>query len=318
MHFLIKYITIWILWSPSIVYAGEMFHIAIGQIVEHPALDTLRLGLKEGLERKGYQEGKNLKWTYENAQGNPTLAVQISHRLISTEPNIIITLSTPMTQAVALGTKKIPVVFGGVTDPVSAKIIGQKNVTGLTDYIPLDRQIKLIKDIVPKVKTVGVIFNPGEVNSQKQIHDFISLAKKAGVGVIEATASKSSEVAAAAKALVGRVEAIFLPTDNTVISGLEAIIRVGNYNEIPIFGSDIDIIRRGAIAAYGVDWKESGLVLAEIVVSILKGVPPSSIPFQAPPIYYLRINSDAAQKLGIHIPEFLQKRANQLIKYSEI
>ena len=250
---------------------------------------------------------KNLKWTYENAQGNLTLAMQISHKLISIEPNIIITLSTPMTQAVILGTKKIPIVFGGVTDPVSAKITEQGNVTGLTDNIPLNQQIKLIKSILPQVKTVGIIFNPGEPNSRKQVYDFASLAKDVGIGIVEATASKSSEVATAAKTLVGKVEAIFLPTDNTVIASLEAIVKIGNYNKIPIFGSDIDIVRRGAIAAYGVDWKESGVVLAEIVANILKGVPLSNIPIQDPPLYYLRINPDSAQKIGIHIPEFLRK-----------
>lgn len=313
MRSLIK-IIIWVLWMPNIALGSEMFHIAIGQIVEHPALDTLRLGLKEGLERKGYQERKNLKWTYENAHGNLALATQITHKLISAEPNVIITLSTPMTQAVAVGTKKIPIVFGGVTDPLFAKILGQKNVTGLTDNIPLDNQIKLIKSMIPQVKTIGIIFNPGEANSQKQVRDFVSLAKKTGLGIIEATACKSSEVAIAAKTLVERVDVIFLPTDNTVISSLEAVIKIGNYYKIPIFGSDVDIVRRGAIAAYGVDWKESGFVLADIVASILKGVPLSNIPIQDPPIYYLRINSDAAQKLGIHVPDHLQKSVTQLPK----
>ncbi len=307
MHFLIIYIVGFFLWLPNIAQASDVFHIAIGQFVEHPALDALRLGLKEGLERNGYQEGTNITWTYENAQGNPTLAAQISHKLTSREPDVIITFSTPMTQAVALHTKKIPIVFGGVTDPVSAKITGQNNITGLTDNIPVDQQIKLIKSIVPNVKTIGVIFNPGEVNSQKQVHDFSCLAKKEGIEIIKASASKSSEVSTAAKTLVGRVEAIFLPTDNTVISSLEALIRIGNQYKIPVFGSDIDTVRRGATAAYGVDWKESGLLLAKIVIDILKGVPPSHIPIQDPPHYYLRINSDAAKQIGVLVPEIIEK-----------
>lgn len=304
-------LTLGILGIPPI-HALEPVHVAVGQIVEHPALDTLRTSLKEGLEKQGYVEGKNLKWTYENAQGNPTTAVQIAHKLVSVEPTVIVTLSTPMTQALAASTSKIPIVFGAVSDPAAAKLTGHQNVTGLTDFVPPEKLVDLIKEIVPHLKSVGVIFNAGEANSQKQVHEIKALAEKKGIKVVDAPVSKSSDVVTAAKTLVGQVEAILLPTDNTVISSLESIIKIGIENKIPVFGSDIDIVRRGAVAAYGVDWRISGLALADMVVPILKGTPVKDIPIQNPQKLILSVSPEAAQKMGVFMPESLENKADQV------
>lgn len=297
----------------TIGQALETVHVAVGQIVEHPALDTLRNSLKEELKQQGYVEGKNLEWTYENAQGSPTTAVQIGHRLVSKGPNVIVTLSTPMTQAVVASTTEIPIVFGAVSDPVAAKLTGQNNVTGLTDFVPAQEQIDMVKAIVPHLKSIGVIFNAGEANSQKQVQEIKAVAEKQGIKVMEATVSKSSEVSSAAKTLIGRVEAILLPTDNTVISALESIIKIGTHNKIPVFGSDVDIVDRGAVAAYGVDWKISGIALAKIVTSILKGTPVNEIPIQDPQDLRLYINLKAAELMGVSIPEPLKKKADRVI-----
>lgn len=295
--------------------ASEIARVAVGQIVEHPALDTLRTSLKEGLEKEGYVEGKNLIWTYENAQGNPTLAVQIGHKLVSLDPSptVIVTLSTPMTQAVASSTQTIPIVFGAVSDPVAAKLTGQKNITGLTDFVPPEQQIELIKAIVPQVKTIGLIYNSGEANSLKQVQEIKDLAEKQNINIAEATVTKSSDVSSATQTLIGRVDAILLPTDNTVISALESIIKIGMHNKIPVFGSDVDIVRRGAVAAYGVDWKLSGLTLAKIVTSILKGTSVPEIPIQNPEKFSLHINLKAAEKMGVSIPEPLEKKADLVL-----
>lgn len=302
-----------VLWGGNLAFASEKVHVAVGQIVEHPALDTLRTGLKEGLEKEGYSEGKNLIWTYENAQGNPTTAIQIGHKLVSLEPTVIVTLSTPMTQAVASSTQTIPIVFGAVSDPTAAKLTGHQNVTGLTDFVPVDQQLELIKAIVPHVKAIGVIFNSGEANSQKQVQEIKLLAEKQGLKVVEATVSKSSDVAAASQTLIGKVDAILLPTDNTVISALESIIKVGTQNKIPVFGSDVDIVRRGAVAAYGVDWAVSGKSLSRMVASILKGAPVKEMPIQNPETLSLHVNPQAAQHMGVSIPEDLKKKADLVL-----
>lgn len=292
------------------IHALPSAHVAIGQIVEHTALNALREGLKKGLEQQGFEEGKNLTWTYENAQGNPTTAVQIGHKFISMGPTIIVTLSTPTTQAVAASTKSIPIVFGAVSDPVTAKLTNHKNVTGLTDFVSPEKQLELVKVVVPDVKAIGVIFNSGEANSQKQVQELKVSAEKQGIQVIEVTVSKSSDVSFAAKALIGKVGAIILPTDNTVISALESIIQVAIYNEIPVFGSDVDIVRRGAVAAYGIDWQMSGLALASMVGLILKGTPIKNVPLRNSENFVLHVNLKAAQQMGVSIPNELQKKAD--------
>ncbi|MBP6952291.1 MAG: ABC transporter substrate-binding protein [Alphaproteobacteria bacterium] len=297
----------------SETFAEEQLHVAVGQIVEHPALDMLRESLKKGLEEKGFVEGKNLIWTYENAQGSPTTAVQIAHKLTSLNPNVIVTFSTPMTQAAAAATTVIPIVFGAVSDPVAAKLSGHKNVTGLTDFVPPQQQIDLIKSFIPDVKTIGVIFNSGEANSQKQVQDIKNIAELQDIKIMEVTVSKSAEVSTATKTLVGKVNAILLPTDNTVISALESIIKIGIHNKIPIFGSDIDIVRRGAVAAYGVNWRESGFTLAEMVSHILEGTSLEEIPIQNPQQLVFHINLRAAEKMGLHVPKNLQKKADLVL-----
>ena len=294
-------------------FAQEQFQVAVGQIVEHPALDMLRESLKQGLEEKGFVEGKNLIWIYENAQGSPATAVQIAHKLTSLDPDVIVTFSTPMTQAAAAATTSIPIVFGAVSDPVAAKLSGHKNVTGLTDFVPPQLQVDLIKSFIPDVKTIGVILNSGEANSQKQVQDIKNIAEQQGIKIVEVTVSKSSEVSTATKTLVGKVNAILLPTDNTVISALESIIKIGIHNKIPIFGSDIDIVRRGAVAAYGVNWRESGFTLAEMVSQILQGTPLEEIPIQNPQQLVFHINLRAAEKMGIHVPKNLQKKADLVL-----
>lgn len=299
--------------SIASLQAAEMAHVAVGQIVEHPALDMLRTNLKEGLEKEGYIEGKNLKWTYENAQGNPSTAVQVAHKLVSVNPTLIVTLSTPMTQAVASSTTTIPVVFGAVSDPESAKLTGHSNVTGLTDFVPPEQQIELVKAVVPQLKTIGVIFNSGEANSQNQFQAIKAVAEKQDIQVIEATVSKSSDVTTATNALVGQVEAILLPTDNTVISALETILKIGIHNKIPVFGSDVDIVRRGAVAAYGVDWRTSGHELSQMVSALLKGTPIKDVPIQNPKLLQLHINRGAAEKMGVSIPADLTKKADLVL-----
>ncbi|MBY0502218.1 MAG: ABC transporter substrate-binding protein [Alphaproteobacteria bacterium] len=313
MHPFFSWLLIGFLCWQSDALALDKVHVAVGQIVEHHALDTLRTSLKKGLEERGYVEGKNLIWTYENAQGSPATAAQIGHKLTGLDPNVIVTLSTPMTQAVASSTDKIPIVFGAVSDPVAAKLNDLSNVTGLTDFVPSEKQLELAKIIVPTAKRVGVIFNSGEANSQKQVELLKSLCAKQGIELVEATVTKSADVSSATKSLVGRVDIIILPTDNTVISALEAIIKIGVHNKIPIIGSDVDIVRRGAVAAYGVDWRESGYAIARIVSDILHGIPIKDIPIQNPKKLVLHVNPEAAEKMGAHIPEYLQERADMVL-----
>lgn len=292
------------------LFAQQRPHVAVVQMVEHPALNTLRQNLQRALEEQGYKKDQTLDWTYENAQGNPATAVQICHKLVSLQPTVMVTLSTPVTQSAASTTSTIPIVFGAVTDPKAAKLTTKANISGITDFVPPEKQLDLVHALLPKAKSLGLVFNAGEVNSREQADVIKALAARRGLHCVEATVSKTSEVTQAVKSLIGRVDAILLPTDNTVISALESVVKVASAHKIPVFGSDVDIVRRGATAAYGVNWEESGRDLGHRVGVILKGKRP--LPTSGPKTLELHLNAKALEKMRISVPEELKTAADKI------
>lgn len=287
--------------------AAEKF-VAITQIVEHPALDACRKGVKDVLAEAGFVEGKTLKWEYESAQGNMATAVQIARKFVGDNPDAIVTIATPSSQAAVAATKTIPVVFSAVTDPVSAKLVSNwekpgGNVTGTSDMAPVGRHLEMIKRVVPGLKRLGFLYNPGEVNSVSSLKAVRDAAKPMGIEVLEGAAPKSSEVLAAARSLVGKVDAFYVPTDNTVVSAYEAVVKVGIDSKVPVFASDTDSVERGAIAALGFNYYEVGRQTGEIVVRILKGEKPGDIPVSGVRKMDLWLNLASAAKMGVKIPD---------------
>ncbi len=179
----------------STTIAAKTVTVAVSQIVEHPALDAARQGLLDGLKEKGYIEGDNLKFEYKTAQGNPAIAVQIARQFVGERPDVLVGIATPSAQALVAATKSIPIVFTAVTDPVGAKLLSQlqhpgKNVTGLSDLSPVNQHVELMKEILPKMKTIGVVYNPGEANAVTLVELLKKSAKEQGLQVVEATALK--------------------------------------------------------------------------------------------------------------------------------
>ena len=239
--------------------AEELKTVAVTAIVEHPALDAARKGIKDELAAEGYVEGKNLDFRFESAQGNPATAAQIAQQFVGDRPDVIVPISTPSAQAVVGATKDIPVVFTAVTDPVGAKLVSDPehpggNVTGMSDLSPIGLHLDLIKEIMPNAAHLGVIYNPGEANSITLLELLKKEAPGHGLSLVEAPAPRSADVLAAAQSLVGDVDAIYVPTDNTVVTALEAIVKVGTDNQLPVFAGDTDSVPRGAIAALGFNY----------------------------------------------------------------
>lgn len=293
--------------------------VAVTAIVEHPALDACRDGIRDELKASGYEDGKNFKFSYESAQGNPGTAVQIAQKLVGENPTVIVPISTPSAQAVISATSDIPVVFTAVTDPLGAKLVANLekpggNVTGMSDLSPIGKQIDLIREIVPAAKKIGVPYNPGEANAVTLVKLVKEKAASLGMEVVEAPAPKSSDVQAAAQSLVGKVDVIYVPTDNTIVSALEAVIGVGIDNKLPVFAGDTDSVKRGAIAAVGFDYYDVGRQTGKIVVRILKGERPGDIAVQGIEITQLFVNPGAAQKMGITIPQSLIASAKEVVK----
>jgi putative ABC transport system substrate-binding protein len=292
--------------------------IGISQIVEHPALDAARQGFIDALKDQGYVDGKNVAYDVQIAQGNVATANTIAKNFVGNKVDLIHAIATPTSQACVNNTKTIPIVISSVTDPVGAGLVQSLekpggNVTGTTDRSPVDRQLDLILEILPKVKRLGFLYNSGEDNSVSSLKQVQEEAAKRGMVVVEATVSNSSGVFQAAKSLVGKVDAIHIPTDNTVISALESVVKVCEENKIPLFAADIDSVPRGVIAAVAIDYYRLGLQSGDMAVRILHGASPADMPVEALKDLKLAISTKAAERMGVKLPERVTNRADKVL-----
>lgn len=299
--------------APSIARADAPL-VAITAIVEHPALDACRDGVIEGLKKAGVAA----ETTYQSAQGQPATAAQIARSFVGMDPAVIVAISTPSAQAAAAATKDIPIVFTAVTAPVEAGLVGDLNhpggnVTGLSDLSPLAQHLNLILEISPDVKRLGIPYNPGEANAVTLVRLMTTYAQDRGLEVVEATASKSADVVAAARTLVGQADAIYVPTDNTVVSALESLIVVARQAKVPVFSGDTDSVARGCIGSIGFDYFQVGVQTGKIVARILKGEKPGDIPIEVASGTDLVLNPTAAESFGVTIPEAMLARATRIV-----
>lgn len=284
--------------------------VAITAIVEHPALDACRDGIVAELAARKL----DVATSYESAQGNPATAAQIARKLVGAAPAVIVPISTPSAQAVVAATRSIPVVFTAVSDPLGAKLVKSLarpggNVTGMSDLSPIGRQLDLVRALVPDARRLGVIYNPGEANAVTLVGIVEATAPGLGLTVRKAAAPQSSAVQAAARSLVGAVDAIYLPTDNTVITALEAVLRVGTENRLPVFAGDTDSVARGAVAAVGFDYRDVGTQTGRIVARVLAGESPGDIPVEGVAITRLFVNRASAAAMGVTLPDAVLREA---------
>ncbi|MCZ7657654.1 MAG: ABC transporter substrate-binding protein [Xanthobacteraceae bacterium] len=293
--------------------------VAVTAIVEHPALDAVRDGIRDGLAAAGYKDGVNLDFVYRSAQGNPGTAAQIARQFAGESPDVIVPISTPSAQAAAAATRTIPIVFTAVTDPLAAGLVATieapgGNVTGISDLSPIAAHVALIRELVPAAKAVGFVFNPGEANSVALLQRFKKEAGAAGLAVVEAPANRSADVQGAARGLVGRAQAIYVPTDNTVVSALESVVAVAGQNKLPFIAGDTDSVARGAVASIGFNYREVGRETAALVVRVLRGEKPGAIPVAYASGTNLVINRKAATAQGVTLPPAVVSRASRVIE----
>ncbi|WP_159586734.1 ABC transporter substrate-binding protein [Chelativorans xinjiangense] len=299
--------------------SAQTVKVSVTAIVEHPALDAVRDGVRDGLEEAGYRQGENLEFAYESAQGNPATAAQIAREFVGDAPDVIVPISTPSAQAVAAATRDIPVVFSAVTDPLAAGLVESieapgGNVTGVSDLTPIAEHVALIRELVPSVESIGFVYNPGEANSVALLEHFRNAAEEEGLSVVEAAANKSADVQAAARSLVGKADAMYVPTDNTVVSALEALVAVAEQNDLPLISGDTDSVERGTLASIGFDYYALGKQTAEVVVRVLKGEEPGAVPVTFAAGTDLVVNRKAAEAMGVTLPDEMVQRASKVIE----
>lgn len=292
--------------------AGETYVIGVSQFVTHPSLDEATKGFKQAIEDSGLK----VKYIDQNAQGDSNNAATIAQNLVADQVDLIFANATPSAIAAAKETKDIPIVFTSVTDPISAKLVQSMenpggNVTGTIDNHPdaIPNTIKFIHEQTD-YKKIGIVYNAGEPNSVSQINSVKEAVKGTDLEIVEATVSNTSEVKQAAESLIGRVDAFYIFTDNTVVSALESVIDVANNEKIPLFVGEPDSVQRGGFAAFGFSYYDIGYKAGEMAVQILKGEKkPADLPVQYPESLKLVINKSAAEKQGIKIKPEWEKDA---------
>ena len=305
--------------SMTAAHAAEPKSVAITAIVEHPALDAVRDGVQASLKEAGFENGKNLKWQYQSAQGNTGTAAQIARKFVGDKPDAIVAIATPSAQATVAATKTVPIVFSAVTDPVAAKLVpswepSKTNVTGTSDLLALDKQMQLVQQVVPHAKRVGMVYNPAEANSVVVVKALQKLLPTLGMTLVEAAAPRTVDVSSAARSLVGKVDVIYTNTDNNVVSAYESLVKVGQDAKIALVASDTDSVKRGAVAAYGINYYDLGKQTGNLVVRILNGEKPGDIKPETSTKMELFVNPGAAEKQGIKLSEALVKSASQVIQ----
>ncbi len=297
----------------------KVFQVGLTQIVEHPSLDTVRNGILEGLKEAGFEDGKQLRIDFQSAQGEMPIAQQIAQKFVSDKKDIIIALATPSAQAAAQATKEIPIIFGTVTDPVGAGLVNSlekpgTNVTGTSDMTPVQEQLSLFAKLGTKVQKVGMIYNAGEANSVTTVEMAKEAAKGLNLTIVEATVANAGEVQQAAQSLIGRVDGLYLITDNTLAQGVQSVIALANQKGLPTISVEQSYVDQGALATYGFDYFEFGKLTGQLAAEVLKGKNPADLPVQTSKDLTLVINTKTAKAIGLEIPADVLKAAQQVEK----
>jgi putative ABC transport system substrate-binding protein len=293
--------------------------ISVNQFVEHPALDAVLKGLQDYLK----EHGVDAEYKVHNAQANMGTATQIGQQMIGEKADLLVAIATPSAQATAQALSKAPadlkrpMLFTAVTDPVAAGLVEaidkpSEFVTGVSDLLPVEKHLEMITTYKPGIKKLAILYNAGEANSKAIVATVKELSPKFGFTVVEATAPKTADVYAAAKSLVGRCDAVFIPTDNTIVAALESVIKVGSQNKLPIFAADVDSVARGAVAAMGFDYYKHGYQTGAMARKILEGASPASLPVEFQKDLQLQINLKSAEAMGAPAPEQLIKQASKI------
>ena len=291
----------------------DVFRIGISQFITHQSLDATREGFVDELAKQGYVEGKNIQIDLQNAQGEQRNLKTISQQLAESS-DVVLAIATPSAQSLANTTQTTPVVFSAVTDPVSAKLVESRehpgsNVTGTSDQSSdaISTQINLIKKVLPKAKTIGILYTQSEPNSVVQKDEAKRLLEEKGFTVVEKTILDSNNVKAAAESLMAEVDMVFVPTDNIISSTMETVKQVSIKHKVPVFGGSTEMIAVGGLYNYGTNYEELGRQTARMLVRVLKGEKPENIAVELPEKLELHTNQEMADALGIDISKLESK-----------
>lgn len=294
--------------------SDKVYKIGVNQLVTHAALDASYQGFVDALKEAGFEDGKNLQIDYQNANGDQSTANTIATKLVNDGNDLILAIATPSGQACANATKDIPILVTAVTDPAGSGLVAANdapggNVSGTSDLNPVEEQIDLLTKLIPDAKNIAILYCSSESNSKIQVELATAAAEEAGLTVQEASVSNSNEIQQLVQSLVGKVDAIYAPTDNTIAAGMPTVAQVANDNGIPVICGEAGMVESGGLATYGIDYYELGKLTGEQAAKILKGeAETATMPIEYLPTdkLTLTVNDEVATKLGITIPDDLK------------
>lgn len=287
------------------------YTIGITQYAEHGSLDNCREGFLQGLAEEGIEEGKNLTVKFQNAQADSGAASLIASQFVSDKVDLICAIATPSAQSCfnAAMDKNIPVVYTAVTDPVAAELASDDkmptgNVTGTSDKLPVEAQLDMIRKMLPDAKKIGILYTTSEVNSESAIREYKEKAGEYGFEIIDVGISTTADIPLAADNILSQVDCLNNLTDNTVVQGLPTILTKANEKGIPVFGSEIEQVKVGCLAAAGIDYIELGKKTGQMAAKILKGeASADTMPYETFEDYSIYFNKKVAENLSITVDD---------------
>ena len=299
----------------------KVVKIGILQFVTHDALDEIERGIEDGLADAGY-EGSNVELTVLNAEADQSKIQTMSKKLVDDGNDVVIGIATPAAQGLSSATSDIPVIMGAISDPVGAKLVKnldkpEGNVTGLSNHVPHAQTVELIQTITPDAKTIGVLYASSEDNSVSQVKEFTQYAEEAGLTVVEYAVPSTNEITTTMSVMTGKVDAIFVPQDNTIASAFPTVVTAANAAKIPVYSSVDTMVKQGSIASVAQSQYDLGLETAKIAVKILAGKKVSEVPVKVVDTGVPTVNLKAAKELGITIPDSLLEEADIAVEADE-
>ena len=299
---------------------ADLTKVLLSQSVEHAALNRTVDGIREGLKRGGYEDGKNLALRVESAQGSPVLAAQIARKFSSQQPSLVVGVGTLSAQSLALYArdKQVKLVFSSVTDPLASGLVKSldhpsSSITGVSNYMTLRPQLELFLKIQPTLKRLGILYNAGELNAVAIVRELQALCVEKGITLITQTVVRAPDIAQAAAKLAAQVDALFISNDNTVLSGFQSVVQAAQKAKIPVYVSDTDMVAAGALAALGPNQFDLGLQTSQMILRVLKGEEVGAMAVEFPAKSEIYLNEEVAKNLNITLSDDLLKAADQVV-----
>lgn len=288
--------------------------VGVLTLMHHPALDQIYKGYVHELAQEGYHNGKNIKIEYQNANGDQSNLKTMASKLVNDNSSLIFAITTPAAQAVANSTTKTPIVLGAVTDPKDAGLVKNNNhpggnITGVSDQAPIKEQLQLIKEFMPHLKTLGVIYTSSDSSAVAGYHQIIRECKKMGINLKAYSIANSNDLNQVSEQMVSQVDAVIVPTDNTIAGAMQTLVKNADAANKPIFPAASTMVKQGGVATYSVNQYDLGVKGAKMTVAILKGKKPANMPIEFVTHGEPVLNLKQAKKLGLTVPKHFEHEA---------